>query len=522
MVAASHSDVAALDARLKRLAVVVVIGMIMAILDTTIVIIATDTLSRDFNTSLSTIAWVTTGYLLSLSLVIPITGWAIERFGAKRMWILALSLFLAGSALCGTAWSVESLIAFRVLQGIGGGMIMPIGMSIMAAEAGPQRMGRVMSIIGVPALVAPVLGPVIGGLIVSNLSWRWIFYVNIPVGALALVLAVRILPADEGMGRRRLDLVGLALASPGLALCVYGLSEAGNSGSVASPKVLLSAGIGLLLVGLFIWHALRTAEPLMDVRLYGNRTFRVASITSFVIGAVLFGAMFVLPLYYQVDRGQSALVAGLLMAPQGLGAMTGMIFSGRIVDRSGAGTVVPVGVVLVILGTLAYTQVGAHTNEGFLAVALFVRGIGMGFSMMPTMSAAYSTLERHQVPRATTMLNIVQRVGGSLGTALYAVILQRQITEHIPGAHGLADVPSGGLNEHAATVIGHAFSHTFWWVFFSGFLALVPALMLPRHAAGAFVEDGSPVGAGVGAAGGGPAVTAGVGAAEPAGSGADD
>ena len=479
------ADDAALDARLKRLAAVVVIGMIMAILDTTIVIIATDTLGRDFHTKLSTIAWVTTGYLLSLSLVIPITGWAIERFGAKRMWLISLSLFLVGSVLCGAAWSVESLIAFRVFQGIGGGMIMPIGMSIMAAEAGPQRMGRVMSIIGVPALVAPVLGPVIGGLIVTNLSWRWIFYVNVPVGVLALVLAWRMLPNDEATSRPRLDLLGIALASPGLALAVYGLSEAANGGSVVSAKVVISASIGVALIAAFVVHALHTSDPLMDLRLYKNRTFAVASASSFVIGAVLFGAMFVLPLYFQIVRGQSALTAGLLMAPQGLGAMSGMVFSGRIVDRSGAGRVVPAGVVLVIIGTLAYTQVGVHTNEAFLAAALYLRGVGMGLSMMPTMSAAYSNLERHQVPRATTMLNIVQRVGGSLGTALYAVILQRQISAGIPGAHGIASVANGPASPHVATVVAHAFAHTFWWVFVSGFAALVPALMLPRHPAGA-------------------------------------
>jgi EmrB/QacA subfamily drug resistance transporter len=485
MAADDHADMAALDARLKRLAAVVVLGMIMSILDTTIVIVATDTLSRDFKTTLSTIAWVTTGYLLALSLVIPLTGWAIERFGPKRMWMVSLTLFLAGSALCGAAWSVESLIAFRVLQGIGGGMIMPIGMSIMAAEAGPQRMGRVMSIIGVPALVAPILGPVIGGLIVTNLSWRWIFYVNIPVGALALALAWRMLPNDTSRSRPRLDAVGIALASPGLALCVYGLSEAGNSGSIASPKVVVSAAIGVALLVAFVVHALRTPEPLMDMRLYRDRTFRVASLAGFVIGAVLFGAMFVLPLYYQIVRGQSALVAGLLMAPQGFGAMIGMVFSGRIVDRSGAGRVVPFGVVLVIVGTLAYTQVGLHTNEGFLAGALFVRGIGMGFSMMPTMSAAYSMLERHQVPRATTMLNIVQRVGGSLGTALYAVVLQRSIAGRFPGAHtgGIAQFAGGVPNADAGQLVAQSFGHTFWWVFFSGFAALVPALFLPRHGA---------------------------------------
>jgi MFS family permease len=194
--------------------------------------------------------------------------------------------------------------------------------------------------------------------------------------------------------------------------------------------------------------------------------------------------MFILPLYYQVVRGQSALTAGLLMAPQGLGAMTGMLFSGRIVDRSGAGRVVPVGILVVLIGTLAYTQVGLHTNELWLAASLYVRGLGMGFCMMPTMSAAYVSLNRSQVPRATTMLNIVQRVGGSLGTALFAVVLQREIVARLPGAHGgLAAVAGATASPHAAAVVADAFGHTFWLVVVCCVFGIVPAMFLPRHAA---------------------------------------
>ena len=186
-----------LDRALLRLASVVVLGTIMSILDTTIVNVAIDTLGRELHSSLSTIQWVATGYLLALATVIPLTGWAMERFGGKRMWMVSVSLFLVGSTLCGLAWSTASLIAFRVLQGFGGGMILPIGQAILAQAAGPQRMGRVMSVIGVPTLLGPVLGPVIGGLIVDSFSWRWIFFVNLPVGAVALALAARILPAAD-------------------------------------------------------------------------------------------------------------------------------------------------------------------------------------------------------------------------------------------------------------------------------------------------------------------------------------
>src|SRR3954465_5176038 len=229
-----------LDRALMRLASVVVLGTIMSILDTTIVNVAIETLGRDLGSSLSSIQWVSTGYLLALATVIPLTGWSMERFGGRRMWMLSVALFLVGSTLCGLAWSTESLIVFRVLQGFGGGMIMPVGQAILAQAAGPERMGRIMAVIGVPTLLGPILGPVIGGLIVDNVSWRWIFFVNVPVGMVALALAWRVLPRVAVAGRGAvLDVRGLLLLSPGLGLLVYGLSQIGMQGSFTDYRVLL-------------------------------------------------------------------------------------------------------------------------------------------------------------------------------------------------------------------------------------------------------------------------------------------
>src|SRR4051794_22161485 len=192
-------------------AAVVVVGVIMSILDTTIVNVALETLSRELDAPLSTIQWVSTGYLLALATVIPLTGWMTERFGSKRIWMISVALFGIGSALCGLAWSAGSLIFFRILQGFGGGMIMPVGMALMTQTAGPHRVGRVMSVIGVPMLLGPILGPVIGGVIVDNTTWRWIFYVNIPIAIFALVLASRVLHADAGRADAgKLDTLGLA------------------------------------------------------------------------------------------------------------------------------------------------------------------------------------------------------------------------------------------------------------------------------------------------------------------------
>src|ERR671935_1900301 len=311
-----------LDREVLLVAMVVVLGAIMSILDVTVVNVAINTLAKEFKTTLPTIQWVATGYTLALATVIPLTGWAADRFGTKRLYIISLTLFACGSALSGLAWSAGSLIFFRVLQGLGGGMIMPAGMTILADAAGPQRIGRVMSIVGVPMLLAPVFGPVVGGLILQSLSWHWIFFVNVPIGILALGLASRLLPRSAPLPCERLDLRGLGLLSPGLAAIVFGLSETSSQGGIAYVGAWGPIVAGTALVGGFVWHALhsRARRPLLDLQLFRSPAFAAASVTVLLVAAVVFGALLVLPLYFQVARGASTLATGLLLAPQGFGA----------------------------------------------------------------------------------------------------------------------------------------------------------------------------------------------------------
>jgi len=403
------------------------------------------------------------------------------------VWMAAVAGFVVTSGLCGLAWSAESLIAFRVLQGLAGGMIMPIGMITLAQAAGPQRMGRVMSVVGVPMLLGPVLGPVIGGLIVEHLSWRWIFYVNLPVGVVGLVLAARLLPSTRAEGTRgvttvppELDWKGLLMLSPGVAMLVFGLSEVGAHGRVEGPDVAWMAA-GLVLIAAFVRHAWRARFPLVEVRLFRGRGFSAAAATVFFVGGALFGAQLLLPLYYQVARGESPLRAGLLVAPQGLGAALGMRYAGRLTDRIGGGRVVLGGLVVLLLGTFVFTEVGATTSYWLLASAVVVRGIGLGFTMMPAMAAAYSTLQANQVPRATPMLNVVQRIGGSIGTALLAVVLQRQLAAAIPGPAGGLEGARGlppAAQAKLAGPVATAFAQTYWWSLALTAVAVIPAVIL--------------------------------------------
>ena len=459
-----------------RISAVVVIGSIMSILDTTIVNVALATLQRELHATISEIQWVVTGYMLSLAAVIPVTGWAAKRFGAKRVYILSLVLFTAGSALCGLATDTTQLIIFRVLQGVGGGMILPLGQLMLAEAAGPKRMGRVMSVVAIPMMLAPILGPTLGGLIVQNMSWRWIFYVNVPIGVIGVIAALRVLPKVKPGPVERLDAKGLALMATGLPLLIYGLAEVGVTGSFSSPNVIVPFVLGIGLVATFVLHALRVPNPLLDVRLYRRPTFASASFAMFCLGAALFGGMILLPLYWQGVRFESVVDTGLLTAPQGLGAAFAMPIAGKLTDRFGGGPLALFGVTLCTVATIPFALIGAHTSILYLSVVMFFRGIGIGFGFMPTMAAAFASLKRSELSSATPQLNVLQRVGGSIGTAVLAVVLQRALTD-----------------AHTLSAAAHAYGTAFWASAGLSALAIIPCIILVRAERAARAEAAAPV-----------------------------
>ena len=466
-----------------KLSGVVILGALMSILDTTIVNIALRDISQELGSPLDSVQWIVTGYLLALATVIPLSGWISQRFDAKRVWMASIALFLAGSALCGLAASTGELIAFRVLQGFGGGLIMPVGITLLTQAAGPKRVGRVMSIVGVPMLLGPVLGPVLGGLILQDLSWRWIFYVNLPIGALALLLAWRVLKPGTTGESGRLDWLGFLLGSPGVALVVFGLSESTSEGGFGAPIVWGSIAGGLVLLALFVWHALRAENPMIELHLFRRVGFAASSATVFFVGAALFGGLLVLPLYFQIARGESPLDAGLLLAAQGVSAALLMPLSGKLTDRVGGGRVAVVGLLAVAAGSVPYAMVTVGTSLWLLEAALVVRGFGLAFTMMPSMAAAYAALEHSAVPRATSALNVLQRVGGSLGTAVLAVVLHGQLTALGPAGAGAEGASSArelppGVAAKLAEPIAQAFGATFWWALALAVVALVPAVVL--------------------------------------------
>jgi EmrB/QacA subfamily drug resistance transporter len=440
-------EISMVDRDVLRTAVALIVGALAVIFDTTITSIALPTLVRELHAPVSTIQWVSTGYLLSLGVVIPVVAWAQSRTGGKRLWIVALAVFLLGSVLCSLAWNAPSLIAFRVVQGIGGGLMLPLLSTLVMQAARGRNLGRTMAVIGLPAVLGPILGPVLGGVILHWLDWRWLFWVNVPFCLVGIVLAVRLLPDDRPAGRVRLDLPGLALIGPGTVGLLYGLSNVGHPGGFGRTDVLVPLIAGVLLTASFAWRAARSGDgALVDVRLLRHRPVASSSAMLFLSGASLYGAMLLLPLYFQESRGASVLTAGLLLVPQGVGSLLSRSLSGRLMETIGARTLVAAGFVLVGLATVPFALAGPHTSEVWLLTALLVRGFGLSVVTVPVMAVAFVGLERSAIPHASILTRIAQQVGGSFGTAVLAVIL-------------------------AAT---HSFDRAFWWSV--GFTALAVAL----------------------------------------------
>ncbi|MGD9960649.1 DHA2 family efflux MFS transporter permease subunit [Nocardioides sp.] len=414
-----------LDKGVLIVAGVVVLGAIMSILDITVVSVALRTFQTEFDATAAEVAWTMTGYTLALASVIPLTGWAADRFGTKRLYLLAVLLFAAGSALCATANSLEMLVGFRVLQGLGGGMLMPLGMTILTRAAGPERVGRVMAVLGIPMLLGPIFGPILGGYLIDVASWHWIFLINVPIGIAALVYAWIVLPGDNVRPSESFDWLGMILLSPGLAAFLYGVSSIPEAGTIWTAKVLLPAIIGTLLIASFVPWALRTANihPLVDLRLFRDRNMTVAMLAMSLFAIAFFGASLLFPLYFQQVRLESPLQSGVLLAPQGVGAMVTMPIAGVLADRMGPGKIVMTGIATITAGMAMFTQISADTSYLYLLTSLFIMGLGMGSTMMPIMSAALATLNDASIARGSTLMNIIQQVAASIGTALFSVLL---------------------------------------------------------------------------------------------------
>jgi EmrB/QacA subfamily drug resistance transporter len=413
------------DYRWVALAVVLG-GSIMTILDATVVNVAISTLQADFAVrSYSDIAWVVTAYTLAQGAVIPMTGWVTDRYGTKRVYLITLVLFTAASAACGAAQNLPMLIGFRILQGIGGGMLMPIGLTIILRTWGPAQMGRVMGIFGVPTLLAPAMGPVLGGWFVQDFTWRLIFFINVPIGVVSVIAAQRWLRETPYERKLRLDVLGLFTAVPAVCALMYGVDRSTDLGWGA-PLVVFMLSASALLFIVFVRRQLTADEPLLHIRLFKDATFSWSVVLSFVMVTALFGVMYLLPLYFQQVRGYGALATGLLLMPQAVTAAVLMPVSGSLADRFGPRYVVGFGLLVLFVSSIMLAQIHPDTSVAFIVLIMSLRGVAMGFAMMPGMAAGLARIPRESSSRASSITNTVQRAGSSVAIAVLVTILASQ------------------------------------------------------------------------------------------------
>ena len=412
-------------------AIVYVSALFLDILDSTIVNVAIPALGQELHTNNA--EWVVLGYTLSLAVWIPTSGWLGDRFGTKRTFMFALMAFTVGSVLCGLAQTIGELVAFRVLQGVGGGMLTPVGLAMLFRAFPPAERARAAMVIMVPTLVAPALGPVLGGLIVTDINWRWIFFVNAPVGAVALWFGARYLHENRHPATGRFDIAGFLLSGSALAMIVYALSAGPESGW-SSPAVVITGVLGLIAAVAMAIVELRIRFPMLELRLLSNRMFRQCNVVSLFAMASFLGVTFVMPLYLQLLRGMTPLASGLTTFPQAFGVMVSSQLAGRLYKRVGPRRLMSGGLFAAALAIAFYTALGLHTDLWLIRALMFVRGVCMGFAFVPMQAASYATIEPLQNGRASSIFTTQRQVAISIGVALMASILAVHMSlSRVPG-----------------------------------------------------------------------------------------
>jgi DHA2 family multidrug resistance protein len=408
---------------------VIAIGTFMVILDTTIVNIALPRIITVFGSPVDEAQLVITGYMLALATIVPAAPYFSQTFGSKRMYLITLALFTLGSALCGLAWSVPSLVLFRVVQGLGGGMIGPIGMAMLFRVTPPEQRGTVMSKYAMPVMLGPLLGPSLGGFLVEYVDWRWVFYLNVAPGIIGVVLGALLLRETPTVRGVRFDAIGFVLAACCSAGALLGLSDVPEKGWT-DPVVMGLLLLAAVTLPIFVWWQLRIPHPLLNLRLFAIPAFSVGAAVNFVTAAAMFGGIFLLPLFLQNVRGLGAMETGLLLFPQSVASFVSIQISGRLYDRIGARPLVLTGLALLAVATGLLSRLDVETPNSFIQAVLMLRGIAMGLTMMPSMTAWLAAAPLNQAPAATALNNVLRQLFAAFGTAMYATILQQRIAFH--------------------------------------------------------------------------------------------
>ncbi len=421
---ANKADSDRIDPIVWKVAAVALLGPLMTLMDSTVVNVSLSTIRQELHSSIDSVQWIISGYLLALALMLPLNAWLVDRLGVKRLYLWCFSAFTLASLLCGAARTLDELIWARVIQGAAGGLLTPMAQLMIVQVAG-KHMARIMGYLAMPILIAPILGPIVAGAILKYASWPWLFYINLPIGILAVFLAAYLLPADEASGQKRpFDFLGFLLISPGLVCLLYGLEHVSHGDGTWS---LLS---GFVLMSAFVWHAIRkNTAALIDVRLFNDRNFATASVTQFFSMGASLAAQLLIPLYLISGCEISPAKAGWMLAPMGLGMLCVYPRLGYLTERFGCRAVCVTGTLLSILGTLPFLwMIQSYFSPALLVVALFVRGAGQGAIGVPAVTAGYASIPKEKLALATTAANIVQRLGGPIATTIMTIVISLSTT----------------------------------------------------------------------------------------------
>jgi EmrB/QacA subfamily drug resistance transporter len=419
--------------------IVFVLAMFMTIMDITIVNVALPQLARDFNVNPEHIDSVVVGFLVSLAVFIPASGWLGDRFGMKRVLLTALLIFTVASALCGLSQSLTELVIFRILQGVGGGMLTPVGMAMLFRTFPPAERVRASRILIVPTAFAPALGPVVGGLLVTDVSWRWVFYVNVPIGLVAIIFGMLFLHENREPEPGRFDRGGFALAGTGLPALMYALSE-GPSRGWSSPLIIGTGVAGVLLLTALVRYELRVEDPMIDLRLIKNRLFRATSIVIFVMTAGFLGTLYLAALFFQDGLGLSALGSGLSTFPEAIGVMVGAQFATRLYANFGPRRLMTTGLIFVALVIGSFGLIGFSTSLWVIRALMFALGLAISQVFVPSQAAAFATISPAAMGRASTLFNSARQVGSALGVALLTTVISAVGVRHVVNGHSVANL----------------------------------------------------------------------------------
>lgn len=418
-----------------RLAFVVVLGSFMSTLASSLINVGVKTIAGSFHSPLTEAQWLSSAYIVAFAAAVPLSAWISRRIGAGRLWLFALTGFVTASGLCAIAPSLPVLIGLRAVQGCTGALLLPTGQTIIGHAAGPQRMGRVLNMTKIVSVLGPAAGPALGGLLIGDLSWHWLFLVNLPVGVVALVLGLRLVPRGEPERDRRFDVLGFVLIASGLPLILYGITAISRVNGSTDPVALGTLTGGVIALALFIWRSLAVDHPLLDLRLFTNRIYTAAISSVFFTGAALLGTLILLPLYWQLLRGQSVIDTGQLLFAVGGGTALSMPIGGTLTDRIGGGLISIAGLVLSVATVVPMLFLPAYAAFPLVLALQAITGFGLGLAAMPALAVAYKTVPEDRLHDATAEANIIQRVGGSIGTALLVVILERRGAPTVASFH---------------------------------------------------------------------------------------